>query len=94
MTYLLPSVMHAFNIVSQEESHKSLFVSIERHVYAFIAKRPFKSKAKNLSLKCSHCGKFGHLVERYYQLIGFPNKGSSSKLNNSKPKTSGDRYSC
>lgn len=43
-------------------------------------------RQKNLYFKCNHCVGLGDLVERR-QLIGFPNKGSGSKLNNSNSKT-------
>lgn len=62
MTSPLPSVILAYNIVSQEKSHKSLSSASNETVVAFVAKKPFKSKAKNLNLKCSHCGGLCHLV--------------------------------
>lgn len=71
--------MHAYNIVFQEESHRSLMITFDKCVTAFIAKKPFKSKTKNQNLKCSHCGGSGHLIERCYQLIGFLNRGSGGK---------------
>lgn len=55
----LPSVITAFNLVSQEESHRSLS---SKHVSdkssaVFVANKTFKKfKAKNLNLKCSHYG--------------------------------------
>lgn len=79
MRSLLPSINTAFNLISQEESHRSLSAGCDKSVSAFVAKKQFKSKAKNLNLKCSHCGGQGHLVERCFQLIGFPNKGASGK---------------
>lgn len=54
----------------------------------FVVKRYFKSKAKNLNLKCSHCGSLGHLVEHCYQLIGFSHKDNGGKNDASKNKSS------
>lgn len=83
MTSLLPSVMVTFNLVSQEESHKSLSsrIDIEKPSAIFSANKSFKkSKAKNLNLKCTHCGGQEHLVERCFKLIGYPEKRDFSKL--------------
>lgn len=70
----LPSVMTAFNLVSQEESHKSISSrpSVEKSTAVFTANKTFKRyKTKNLNLKYTHCGGQGHLVERCFKLIGF-----------------------
>lgn len=86
MTSLLPSVMTAFNIVSQEESYKSLSSRIgsekvDKPSAVFAVNKTFKkSKAKNLNLKCNHYGGQGHLVERCFKLIGYPEKRDNSKF--------------
>lgn len=79
MSSHLSYVMQAFNIVSQEESQRSLSSTNNKYVFAFVVKKPFKYNAKNLNLKCSHCGGLRHLVVRCYQLIGFPDKGAGEK---------------
>ncbi|KAF3678029.1 hypothetical protein FXO38_03470 [Capsicum annuum] len=33
----------------------------------------YRSKKLNTSLKCSHCKKIGHTVDKCYRIIGFPN---------------------
>lgn len=66
MTVPLPSVMIAFNLVSQEESHKSLSsrAVTDKSPVVFVANKFFKkSKAKNLNLKCTHCSRQGHLLK-------------------------------
>ncbi|XP_051150299.1 uncharacterized protein LOC127264798 [Andrographis paniculata] len=80
-----PSVKEAFNIVSQEESHKKICgdTILSKNTGPFIAKRSIKSNAKNPNLKCSHCGRTGHLIERCYQLIGYPDKKQGFKINKS-----------
>lgn len=37
----LPPVIHAFKIVFQEKSHKTLFVNNDKSAVAFIAKKTF-----------------------------------------------------
>lgn len=56
----------AFNLVSQKESHRSLLSGSDKSLSVFTTKKQFKSKAKNLNLKCSHCGGQLHLVERCF----------------------------
>lgn len=62
MTSPLLTVMIAFNLVSQEEFRKSLNSRVdneksEKSFAIFSANKSFKkSKAKNLNVKCSHCG--------------------------------------
>lgn len=75
----LPSVNTVFNLISQEESHRSLASGNDKFVYAFTAKKQFKSNAENLNLKCSHCGSKRHLVDRCFHVISFPNKGTGGK---------------
>lgn len=62
----LPSITHAYNIVSREVFRKFLSANCDKSTGAFIAKKFFKSKAKNLNLKCGHCGRVGHLIERCF----------------------------
>lgn len=42
----LSFVMQVFNIISQEESHRSLALVSNKLVSSFVAKKPFKSKKK------------------------------------------------
>lgn len=91
MSSPLPFVIHVFNIVSQEESHRSLIITFDKFANAFVTKKPFKSKAKNQNLMWRHCGGYGYLIEWCYQLIGFPNKGSGAKSRFNKNESRGNK---
>ncbi|KAJ0912392.1 putative RNA-directed DNA polymerase [Helianthus annuus] len=76
----LPSVKEAFSIVSREESHRgsNVMASKEQTVGFFSKvntvvdnKRKFV-KGSNQSLKCTHCNKSGHSIDRCFELIGYP----------------------
>lgn len=41
MTSPLPTVMHAYNILCQEESHRSLYIGNDKSADAFIVKKTF-----------------------------------------------------
>ncbi|KAJ0753121.1 putative RNA-directed DNA polymerase [Helianthus annuus] len=79
---VLPSVKEAFSVVSREESHRNsnnFSKKISNNPVGFAVKtsQSFDSKRKNVrppnpNLKCSHCNKTGHTVERCYELVGYP----------------------
>ncbi|XP_022014043.2 uncharacterized protein LOC110913532 [Helianthus annuus] len=78
----LPSMKDAFSIISREESHlhtKFFSEKVPNSTVGFAVKtnQVFDSKKKgirppNPSLKCSHCNKTGHTVEKCFELVGYP----------------------
>uniref|UniRef100_A0A251TD96 Putative gag-polypeptide of LTR copia-type n=1 Tax=Helianthus annuus TaxID=4232 RepID=A0A251TD96_HELAN len=76
----LPTIKEAFSIISREESHRNSngFVSKEQNV-GFISKinsvtdnKKKFSKNINQNVKCTHCNKLGHSIEKCFELIGYP----------------------
>ncbi|KAJ0626039.1 putative transcription factor interactor and regulator CCHC(Zn) family [Helianthus annuus] len=81
----LPSVKTAFSIISREESHRGTNVVSKGQNVGFVSKsnQTFDSKKKfnrgpNPNLKCTHCNKLGHTVDRCYEIVGYP-QGPKSK---------------
>ncbi|KAJ0765507.1 putative transcription factor interactor and regulator CCHC(Zn) family [Helianthus annuus] len=75
----LPSVKVAFSIVSREESHRNSSVGSKTQNVSFVSKtnQTFDQKKKefrgpNPNLKCTHCNKLGHTVDRCFELVGYP----------------------
>ncbi|KAG6664173.1 hypothetical protein CIPAW_02G074100 [Carya illinoinensis] len=79
----LPSMSRVFSLLLQEESQRSLTnkIGIPTNSHAMIATQSSKptpnnnrlTKQKGRSdLVCSHCGYFGHLADKCFQLIGYP----------------------
>ncbi|XP_035834242.1 uncharacterized protein LOC118482717 [Helianthus annuus] len=75
----LPSVKVAFSIVSREESHRNTSVGSKGQNVSFVSKtnQSFEQKRKefrgpNPNLKCTHCNKIGHTVDRCFELVGYP----------------------
>ncbi|XP_076902271.1 uncharacterized protein LOC143556961 [Bidens hawaiensis] len=78
----LPTVKDAFAIVSREESHRNSsngslkgqtqgigFVSKTNQNFEYkrnVARNP------NQGVKCSHCNKMGHSVEKCFEIVGYP----------------------
>ncbi|XP_021991868.1 uncharacterized protein LOC110888660 [Helianthus annuus] len=89
---VLPSVKEAFYVVSREESHRNsnnFSEKISNNPVGFAVKtsQSFDSKRKNVrphnpNLKCSHCNKTGHTVERCYELVGYPSWMKSKSSGN------------
>ncbi|MFS7921946.1 putative transcription factor interactor and regulator CCHC(Zn) family [Helianthus anomalus] len=96
----LPSVKDAFSIISREESHlhsKNIFYKTLNNVVGFATKtnQIIDTKKKgvripNPNLKCSHCNKTGHTIEKCFELVGYPswmksklggNKGNKVSIN-------------
>ncbi|KAJ0779316.1 putative RNA-directed DNA polymerase [Helianthus annuus] len=87
----LPSVKEAFSIISREESHRNSNVNVSKEQnVGFFAKtnsvidnRKKISKSLNQNLKCSHCNKVGHNIDKCFEIIGYPpwikNKFSQGK---------------
>ncbi|KAM0049721.1 putative RNA-directed DNA polymerase [Helianthus debilis subsp. tardiflorus] len=78
---ILPSVKEAFSIVSREESHKnSCNNSIKRNQTVGFASKSNQgsdvtkrfNKTSNQNLKCTHCNKVGHTIDKCFELIGYP----------------------
>ncbi|KAI3730698.1 hypothetical protein L1987_61872 [Smallanthus sonchifolius] len=75
----LPTIKTAFSIISREESHRGSFTSSKSPNVGFVSKTKqfFDNKKKifkgpNPNLKCTHCSKLGHTVEKCFELVGFP----------------------
>ncbi|KAJ0578359.1 putative transcription factor interactor and regulator CCHC(Zn) family [Helianthus annuus] len=90
----LPTLKDAFAIVSREESHRNSNFNVlkdQSHSIGLFAKanpivnnnkKPIKSQNQNL--KCTHCNKTGHTIDRCFELIGYPSwmkppRGSQGK---------------
>ncbi|KAJ0858060.1 putative RNA-directed DNA polymerase [Helianthus annuus] len=75
----LPTVKVAFSIVSREESHRNSSVGSKTQSVSFASKinQTVEQKKKELggpnpNLKCTHCNKIGHTVDRCFELVGYP----------------------
>ncbi|XP_042988594.1 uncharacterized protein LOC122316121 [Carya illinoinensis] len=80
----LPSMGKVFSLLIQEESQRSLTnaVHIPLDSHAMAAAQPFTQTSSNAvkfskvigktDVICSHCGFSGHLVDKCFQLIGYP----------------------
>lgn len=66
----LPTVNHAFAIISQEESHRSLMSVIPQQLEstAFFSTQ----NRKRNDVRCEHCNWTGHNKENCFRLIGYP----------------------
>ncbi|RVX14099.1 hypothetical protein CK203_011426 [Vitis vinifera] len=95
----LPSMSRVFSLLLQEESQRSLTnaVGISIDSQAMVVEQSSrivstsntqftKQKGKSDAI-CSHCGYSGHLVDKCFQLIGYPPgwKGPRGKRFNSTP---------
>ena len=74
----LPSLDRIFNMVVQEENHKSLMLRREdrSESAAAFAVRSEDRVQPTVTEKCScrHCGRYGHEESTCYELIGYPPK--------------------
>ncbi|KAJ0587442.1 putative transcription factor interactor and regulator CCHC(Zn) family [Helianthus annuus] len=85
----LPSVKDAFSIISREESHlntkhfseKVLNNTIGFNVVTYESKKT-SVRTPNPNLKCSHCNKIGHTIERCFELVGYPSWTRSKNSGN------------
>ena len=71
----LPSLDKIFNMVSQEENHKSLMFGREdkgENAAAFAVKTTGKNAQLTEKTTCRHCGRIGHEEARCFELIGYP----------------------
>ncbi|KAJ0909110.1 putative RNA-directed DNA polymerase [Helianthus annuus] len=89
----LPTVKVAFSIVSREESHRNASGNSKGQNVSFVSKtnQSFEQKRKdykgpNPNLKCTHCHKIGHTVDRCFELVGYPS-GSKKKPGGQTGKT-------
>jgi len=77
---VLPSVKEAFAIVSREESHrnsgnggkKSQTIGFTTKVTQFNELNKKVGKSSNQNLKCTHCNKTGHSIDKRFEIIGYP----------------------
>ncbi|XP_035838860.1 uncharacterized protein LOC118486484 [Helianthus annuus] len=88
----LPSVKTAFSIISREESHRGSNSISKTPNVGFVAKtNQFSDNKKrfnngpNPNLKCTHCNKIGHVIDKCFELHGYPSSyrskpGQSSRL--------------
>ncbi|KAJ0541120.1 putative transcription factor interactor and regulator CCHC(Zn) family [Helianthus annuus] len=77
-----PSVKDAFSVISREESHlhsKNIFDKTPNNPVGFSVKtgqvidsRKKNNRTPNPNLKCSHCNKTGHTIEKCFELVGYP----------------------
>lgn len=80
----LPTVSRTYALVLQEERHRSVSTPPAIEGIALAATNYPPRKASRLgpskkSLKCTHCGKDGHTVDRCYRIHGFPSSPHNSK---------------
>ncbi|XP_035830149.1 uncharacterized protein LOC118479628 [Helianthus annuus] len=78
----LPSVKDDFSVISREESHlhsKNIFdktpnnpVGCSVKTGQVIDSRKRNNRTPNPNLKCSHCNKTGHTIEKCFELVGYP----------------------
>ncbi|KAJ0837838.1 putative transcription factor interactor and regulator CCHC(Zn) family [Helianthus annuus] len=87
----LPSIKTAFSIISREESHRGGTTPVKGQNVGFVSKsnKVYENKKKfnkgpNPNLKCTHCHKLGHIIDRCYELVGYPQsyKFKSGQANN------------
>nr|GEV87304.1 hypothetical protein [Tanacetum cinerariifolium] len=62
----LPLMKTAFAVVSGEKSHRNMSCQSQPRANAFSSKGP------NPNLKCTNCNKTGHIVDRCFDIIGYP----------------------
>ncbi|XP_022040543.1 uncharacterized protein LOC110943095 [Helianthus annuus] len=95
----LPSVKTAFSIISREESYRSSNSGSTVPNVGFVAKanqfsnnKKKFNKGPNPNLKCTHCNKIGHVIDKCFEIHGYPpnyrskpsqNNNQWSKSNNS-----------
>ncbi|KAJ0900510.1 putative RNA-directed DNA polymerase [Helianthus annuus] len=90
MKETLPTVKEAFAVVSREESHRNYSSGNKKNQnMAFVSKVSppveFKktNKVSNQNLKCTHCKKVGHSIDKCFEIIGYPSwmksKGSQGR---------------
>lgn len=83
----LPSVGHAFTIISQEESHRSISAAavypVDTSASAFFSSRDRFDDRRRNSVKCEYCNLPGHTKSVCYRLVGYPphHKLYKSKFN-------------
>ncbi|XP_076914870.1 uncharacterized protein LOC143574026 [Bidens hawaiensis] len=78
----LPTVQDAFAIVSREDSHRNFAnnsVKGQTQWFGFVSKssqfvenKKIPNRNYNMNVKCTHCNKLGHSVERCFEIVGYP----------------------
>ncbi|KAJ0509687.1 putative RNA-directed DNA polymerase [Helianthus annuus] len=92
---VFPSVKVAFAVVSREESHRLSSNGSKGQNVSFVSKsnqsieskkRASNQRGPNPNLKCTHCNMIGHIIDRCFEIIGYP-PGFKKKSNNMSGKT-------
>nr|GEU28927.1 hypothetical protein [Tanacetum cinerariifolium] len=69
----LPSVKAAFAVVSGEESRRNVTsVRTTKPIATALQPRPLIIRGPNPNLKCTNCNKIRHIMDRCFELIGYP----------------------
>ncbi|XP_035845901.1 uncharacterized protein LOC118492183 [Helianthus annuus] len=75
----LPTIKTAFSIISREESHRGSNSGSKIPNVGFVAKlcnfndnKKRFNKGPNPNLKCTHCNKIGHTIDKCFELHGYP----------------------
>jgi len=73
----LPTLDRMFNIVLQEENHKTVMLGREERIdaVAFVVNHVGKVQqgaGAGGRITCKHCGRTGHEQANCYELIGYP----------------------
>ncbi|KAJ0703042.1 putative RNA-directed DNA polymerase [Helianthus annuus] len=74
------SVKAAYALISREESHRLSSSGSKGQNVSYVAKSNQSNqnssrrnfRGSNSSLKCTHCNMIGHIVDRCFELIGYP----------------------
>ncbi|XP_071741361.1 uncharacterized protein [Rutidosis leptorrhynchoides] len=79
----LPYVKTAFSIVSREESHRDVqdkkSVNESSAFFANTGKPRIGNTNSNSKIECKKCGRIGHTIEKYYEIVGYPSRNNNLK---------------
>ncbi|KAD3068250.1 hypothetical protein E3N88_36130 [Mikania micrantha] len=103
----LPTVKVAFSIVSREESHRNSgsIPGTKNQSMGFVSKTSQSNQSfsntkrfgrgPNPNLKCTHCNKIGHTVDKCFELVGYPpnlrNRGVNQNFKSNSSTNSGNK---
>ena len=72
MKMSLPSLSEVYNILDQEDSQRSARTSSQAGVDASAFQVSSNAPYRKSKPVCTHCGGFGHTVDRCYKIHGYP----------------------